>query len=110
MASTNIGAVIEYFRREFDSRARKDLVLDFETGPATNAEIAQVRDELQQEFPTIAYMLVTGDPGDWWKVSAWVRSDGRADVLRKELGQWASEHEPFLRTYSVRQRSLWRTA
>ena len=109
MASTNIGAVLEWIRREVDSRARKDLVLEFETGRATADEIARIRDELQREFPTIVYLLVTGDLGRW-KVSARVKPDGRAEVLRQELARWASKHQPFLQTYTVRQRSLWRTA
>jgi hypothetical protein len=110
MARTTIGAWFEYFQREFQSRARRDLVLQFETGPASKEDVNRLYQGLRREFPGMIYWVAGGDPEHSWKVTARVRLKGRAEIVRQELAGWASRHEPLLRAYSVRQRSLWRTA
>ena len=110
MARTTIGALFEYFQRELQSRARRDVVLQFETGPASKEDINRLYQELRQTFPVTTYWVAGGDPEHSWNITAWVRLEGRAETVRQELAQWASRHEPLLRVYSVRQRSLWRTA
>ena len=110
MARTTIGAWFEYFQREFQSRARRDLVLQFETGPASREDINRLYQELRREFPSTIYWVAGGDPEHSWNITGWVRLEGRAETVREELAGWASRHEPLLRVYSVRQRSLWRTA
>jgi hypothetical protein len=110
MARTTIGAWFEYFERELQSRARRDVVLRFETGPASKEDISRLYQELKQEFPTTTYWVAGGDPERSWSITAWIRLEGRAETVRQELARWASRHEPLLRVYSVRQRSLWSTA
>ena len=110
MARTTLGALFEYVEREFQSRARRDVILQFETGPASKDEIRRLYQELRQEFPATTYWVAGGDPDRSWNITAWVRLEGHAETVRRELARWASRHEPLVRGYSVRQRSLWRTA
>jgi hypothetical protein len=110
MARTYIGALFEYFQRELQPRARRDVVLQFETGPASKEDISRLHQELQREFPAMTYWVAGGDPEHSWNITARVRLEGRAETVRQDLARWASRHEPFLRVYSVQQRSLWRTA
>jgi len=67
MARIYLGALLEVVQREIESRFHTDLVLEFETGPATREDLAKIHGDLMRQF------------------------------------------EPFVRAYSVRQRSLWRT-
>jgi hypothetical protein len=110
MARTYLGAVLEMLRREFASKFHGDLVLEFETGPATPEELRRISDELTRQFPKLTGFSAGGDADRYWRISVRVRSGGSAEPLRQELATWASRNEPFVRKYSVRQRSLWRTA
>jgi hypothetical protein len=110
MARTYVGAFIEMIQREFASRFYRDLVLELETGPATSNELTQITEQLRKEFPSLKTVVAGGDSEHCWKVSVTVRPNGVADALQKELLQWASINGPFVRKYSVRQMSLWRTA
>ena len=110
MARTYLGAFIEMIQREFASRFHRDLVLELETGPATSSELTQIIGQLRNEFPSLTTVAAGGDSERSWKISVRVRPNGAADALRKGLLQWASTNEPFVRKYSVRQMSLWRTA
>jgi hypothetical protein len=110
MARTYLGAVVEMLRREFLSKLHRDVVLQLETGPATSDQLAQVSEELRREFPKLTGFFAGGDGERYWKISVRVRPVGSNDGLREDLASWASRHEPFVRKYSVYQRSLWRTA
>jgi len=66
--------------------------------------------ELRKRFPTLVSMAAGGDSDGLWKVSVYVRPTTQAAALRQELSRWASQKEPFVRSHSVSQRSLWRTA
>jgi hypothetical protein len=109
MARTVTGAVLEMFRREFASRFYRDIVLELETGPATTEQLSGIDAELKREFPNAIYFLAGGDEEGYWKISVRFRSIGAGTPLREDLARWASRN-PFVRKYSVRQRSLWRTA
>ena len=110
MARTLLGAVVEMLKRELASRLHRDVVLELETGPATSDQIASISEELRREFPKMTWFAAGGDVKVSWKVSVRVRPDGEADELRQSLARWASKNELLVRKYSVRQRSLWRTA
>ena len=110
MARTLLGAVVEMLKRELPSRLHRDVVLELETGPATSDQIASISEELRREFPKMTWFAAGGDVKVSWKVSVRVRPDGEADELRQSLARWASKNELLVRKYSVRQRSLWRTA
>jgi hypothetical protein len=109
MARTVLGAVLEMFRREFASRFYRDMVLELETGPTTPEQLSGISEELTRKFPNLTYFLAGGDEEGYWKISVRVRPSGAATPLREDLATWASRN-PFIRKYSVRQRSLWRTA
>jgi|SRR6478609_2332377 len=109
MARTYLGAVLEMIRREFASKFHRDLVLELETGPATTEELGRIREELRREFPKLTGFSAGGDADRYWRISVRVRPTGPADPLRQDLSKWASRNEPFVRKYSVRQRSLWPT-
>ena len=109
MARTYLGAIVEMLRREIASRFHRDLVLDLETGPATSDQLNTITQELRREFPNFMGLFAGGDARSW-KISVRVRPRGPVEPLRQELARWASRNEPFVHGYSVRQRSLWRTA
>jgi hypothetical protein len=109
MARTLLGAVLEMFRREFASRFYRDIVLELETGPITPEQLRGIGEELTREFPKLTGFFAGGDAEGYWKISVRVRPSGSATPLREDLARWASRNEPFVRKYSVRQRSLWRT-
>jgi hypothetical protein len=110
MARTSLGAAVEMIKREIASRIRRDLVLHFETGPATSDQLTTMQNELRKRFPSLVSMAAGGDSEGLWKVSVCVRPTTQAEVLRQELSRWASQNEPFVRSHSISQRSLWRTA
>jgi hypothetical protein len=110
MARTYLGAVIEMVQREIASRFHRDVVLELETGPATSDQLARLSEDLSTDFPRLMWFAAGGDAESSWKVSVRVRPDGAAEQLRHDLARWASKNEPFVRKYSVRQRSLWGTA
>jgi hypothetical protein len=110
MARTYLGAVLEMIQREIASRFNRDLVLELETAPATSEQLTRINKELRDEFPNLMNVSAGGDPDRSWNISVRVRPKGQAESLRQELAKWASKNEPFVRSYSVRQRSLWRTA
>lgn len=110
MARTYLGAVFEMIKREVVSRFHRDVVLELETGPAASTELRRINEELRAQFPTLNWFSAAGDATSYWKVSVRVRPIGQAQSLRQDLATWASKNEPFVRSYSVRQRSLWRTA
>ena len=110
MARTYLGAIVEMIKRETASRFHRDLVLRFEAGPATSEELTAIHNELRKTFPGFVSMAAGGDSGGVWKVSVCVRPKDRPEMLRQELSRWASQNEPFVRSHSVSQRSLWRTA
>lgn len=110
MARTYIGALFEYFQRELQSHARRDIVLRLETGPASKEDISRLYRELKHEFPAVTYWAAGGDPEHSWHISVRVPPHGRGETIGQELARWAARREPFLRDYSIRQRSLWRTA
>jgi hypothetical protein len=107
MARTYLGAVVEMVPA---SRFHRDVVLELETGPATSDQLARLSEELRTDFPRLMWFAAGGDAESSWKVSVRVRPDGAAEQLRHDLARWASKNEPFVRKYSVRQRSLWGTA
>jgi hypothetical protein len=107
MARTYLGAVVEMLRREFTSKFHRDLVLELETGPATPEQLRRISDDLSREFPKMTGFSAGGDADQSWRISVRVRPSGPADSLRQDLSKWASRNEPFVRKYSVRQRSLW---
>ena len=109
MARTFPGAVVEMLQREFTSRFHRDLVLELETGPVTSDQLNTITQELQREFPNFMGLFGSGDARSW-KISVRVRPKGPVGPLRQELARWASRNEPFVRRYSMRQRSLGRTA
>jgi hypothetical protein len=110
MARTYLGAFFEMIKREFTSRIHRDVVLELETGPAASSELTRISTELKAQFPTMNWFAAGGDSDRYWRISVRVRPDGQAQSLRQELARWASKNEPFVRSYTVRQRSLWRTA
>jgi len=110
MARTYVGAFFEMLKREFASKYHKDLVLHLETGPASSSELTRLHDELRRQFPTMAEFAAGGDGDLYWKISVNVRPGASASALRHELASWASKNEPWVRSYSVSQRSLWRSA
>jgi hypothetical protein len=110
MARTYLGAAVELLQREIASRFHRDLVLKLETGPATSDQVTRITEELRREFPSLMEVAAGGDAERSWKISVRVRAKGPVGPLRQELARWASRNEPFVRTYAVRQRSLWRTA
>jgi hypothetical protein len=85
------------------------MVLKLETGPITAEQMRGLNEELKREFPSLTYFLAGGDEEGYWKISVRVRPNGAGTPLREDLATWASQN-PFVRKYSVRQRSLWRTA
>lgn len=108
MARTVLGAVLEMFRRELTSRFYRDMVLELETEPATPEQLRGINEELTREFPSLTYFAAGGDTDGYWKISVRVRPNDGTTPLREDLARWASRN-PFIRKYSVRQRSLWRT-
>lgn len=110
MARTHLGAIFEMIQRELASRFHRDVVLELETGPATSGELTKISEELRRQFPKLTWFAAGGDSESYWRISVRVRPDGQAQSLRQDLARWASKNEPFVRSYSVRQRSLWRTA
>jgi hypothetical protein len=96
-------------RRELASKFYRDVVLDLETGPASPERLKEINDELTREFPTLTGFSAGGDAERYWTIGVRVRPIGSADTLKEDLSRWASRNEPFVRKYSVRQRSLWRT-
>ena len=110
MARTHLGAILEMLRREFASKLHRDLVLELETGPATPEELRRISNELTRQFPRLTGFSAGGDADRYWRISVRVRPGGAADPLRRQLAKWASRNEPFVRKYSVRQRSLWSNA
>lgn len=110
MARTLTGALLEMFRREFASRFYRDVVLKLETGPITPKQLRVISEELTREFPKLTGFAAGGDTDGCWKISVRVRPSGSATPLCEDLARWASRNEPFVRKYSVHQRSLWRTA
>ena len=110
MARTLLGADIEMLRRELASKFYRAVVLDLETGPATTEPLKEIIDELSREFPTLTGFSAGGDAHHDWTIGVRVRPIGSADALREDLARRASRNEPVVRKYSVRQRSLWRTA
>ena len=109
MARTILGALLEMIRREVASRFYRDLVLELETGPATSAEITEITKALRAQFPGFRQLAAGGEP-DHWKVSVYIRPQGASDITRQDLLRWAEANEPFVRNYTIRQRSLWRPA
>ena len=110
MARTIFGALLEMIRREVASRFHRDLVLELETGPASSIELTEITKALRAQFPSFQHFAAGGDSKNSWRVSIYVRPHGASEPLRKDLLRWAAANEPFVRTYTVRQRSLWRTA
>ena len=110
MVHTYLGAIVEMFKREMASRLHRDLVLHLETGPATSEQLTTMHNELRKTFPTLVSMAAGGDSEGVWKVSVRVRPENQPEMLRQELSRWASQNEPFVRSYTVVRRSLWRTA
>jgi hypothetical protein len=110
MARTYLGAAFEMIKREISSRVHRDLVLEFEMGPATSEQLTTMQNELRKRFPSLVSMAAGGDAEGLWNVSVRVRPTTQAEPLRQELSIWASQNEPFVRSHSVSQRSLWRTA
>jgi hypothetical protein len=92
------------------SRLHRDVVLELETGPATSSELTRISEELRREFPKVTWFAAGGDSKSYRRISVRVRPDGQGQLLRQDLARWASKNKPFVRSYSVRQRSLWRTA
>ncbi len=82
----------------------------FAFSPQHRSPVASISEELRTEFPKLTWFAAGGDVEVSWKVSVRVRPDGAAEELRQSLARWASKNEPLVRKYSVRQRSLWRTA
>jgi hypothetical protein len=110
MARTYLGAAFEMIKREISSRVHRDLVLQFQMGPATSEQLTTMQNELRKRFPSLVSMAAGGDAEGLWNVSVRVRPTTQAEPLRQELSIWASQNEPFVRSHSVSQRSLWRTA
>ena len=110
MVRTYLGAIVEMIKREIASRLHRDLVLHFEIGPATSEQLTTMHNGLRKTFPSLVSMAAGGDSEGLWKVSICVRPTGEAEKLRQELSRWASQNEPFVRSYTVSQRSVWRTA
>jgi hypothetical protein len=107
MARTYVGAFVEMFKREIASKFHKDLVLQLETAAASQADLTKVFEELRREFPSISTISAGGDPDLYWKISVVVRPKGATEWLRQDLARWASRNEPWVRSYSIYQRSLW---
>src|SRR5690348_1881058 len=107
MARTYIGAFVEMLKRELGSKFHRDLVLDLETAAARRAELTKVFEELRREFPSISTISAGGDGDQYWKISVVVRPTGATEWLRQDLARWASRKEPWVRSYSIYQRSLW---
>jgi hypothetical protein len=110
MARTYLGAIVEMIKREIASRFHRDLVLHFEMGPATSEQLTTMHNELRKTFPSLVSVAAGGDSEGFWKVSVRVRPKDRPEMLRQDLSRWASQNEPFVRSYTVSQLSLWRTA
>jgi hypothetical protein len=110
MARTYAGAFVEMVKREFASKYHKDLVLRLETGPAPSSELTKLSEELRREFPFMTGFAAGGDGDRYWRISVSVRPGASASELRQELARWASTKEPWVRSYSIYQRSLWRSA
>jgi hypothetical protein len=110
MARTYFGAFFEMIKRELVSKYHRDVVLKLETGPATSNELTKLNEELRREFPRLTEFAAGGDADRYWKISVRVRPEDEGNSLRQALARWASKNEPFVRKYSVRQRSLWRSA
>ena len=106
MARTILGAIVEMIRRELASKYHRDLVLEFEAGPVTSRELAEITKQLQAQFPGFKESAAGGD-ADYWKVTVHVRPYGQSETLRQELLRWAVANKSFVRKYAVRQRSLW---
>ena len=109
MARTYIGAFVEMIKREFASKYHRDLILRLETGPAANSELTRLYDELRREFPSVKEIAAGGDSDQYWKISVTVRPGDSASSLRHALARWASKKEPWVRSYSIYQLSLWRS-
>lgn len=103
-----MGAFVEMLKRELTSKFHKDLVLAFETGPASHAELTKLFEELRREFPSVTEYSAGGDADLYWKISVVVRPKGATEWLRQDLARWASRKEPWVRSYTIYQRSLWR--
>ena len=107
MAHTFAGAVLEFIKRELSSRVHRDLVLQFETGPATTDQLTSMTKELHDKFPGFRTMAAGANEEGVYKVSVRVRPTEPVEPLRQELASWASKNEPLVRNYSVRRRSWW---
>jgi hypothetical protein len=110
MARTYLDALLEMVKREFASKYHKDLVLRLETGPAPSSQLTKLSEELRREFPSLTGFAAGGDRDHYWRISVSVRPGASASELRHELSRWASMKQPWVRSYSVSQRSLWRSA
>jgi hypothetical protein len=109
MARTLAGAFWQFLRYEISSRARGDLVLQFETAVLQGNAHEVLFWDLMGMFPNAQYRGA-GDEAGAWKVTVHVPHGGKSELVRAKLDEWATRHRPPLISHSVGSRGFRRAA